>query len=438
MKREGKIQVWKDYQKEIADDHYFYVRSCIRQNFFPGAEQTFLKILRSELGRDIYENPHHTSCSGIAYHADVVPFDTIQTIAARQFALMSEAGYQNFAVSCITSFGIYSEIIETWKEYPSELEKIRNYLKRATGREFEVPQNVAHASDIVYKFREDIADKKKFPLINQQTGQPLKIVEHIGCHYSKMFPDKGVGGANPHHTSCSGIAYHADVVPFDTIQTIAARQFALMSEAGYQNFAVSCITSFGIYSEIIETWKEYPSELEKIRNYLKRATGREFEVPQNVAHASDIVYKFREDIADKKKFPLINQQTGQPLKIVEHIGCHYSKMFPDKGVGGAEFPHVLVGMIESWGGEVVDYPERRHCCGFGFRQYLVMSNRGYSVSNSRKKFESMEPYKPDAILCNCPGCPMFMDRWQYVIEEMEGKTYGENGQIGRASCRERV
>jgi heterodisulfide reductase subunit B len=103
-------------------------------------------------------------------------------------------------------------------------------------------------------------------------------------------------------------------------------------------------------------------------------------------------------------------------------------MFPCKGVGGAEFPHVLVGMIESWGGEVIDYPERRHCCGFGFRQYLVMSNRGYSVSNSRKKFESMEPYKPDAILCNCPGCPMFLDRWQYVIEEMEGKTYGENGQ----------
>lgn len=287
MKREGKIQVWQEYQKEIADDHYFYVRSCIRQNFFPGAEQTFLKILRNELGKDIYENPHHTSCSGIAYHSDVVPFDTIQTIVARQFALMTEAGFKNLAVSCITSFGIYSEIIETWKEYPSELEKIRNYLKRATGREFEVPQNVAHASDIVYKFKEDIA-----------------------C---------------------------------------------------------------------------------------------------------------------KMKFPLINQQTGQPLKIVEHIGCHYSKMFPSKGVGGAEFPHVLVGMIESWGGEVVDYPERRHCCGFGFRQYLVMSNRGYSVSNSRKKFESMEPYKPDAILCNCPGCPMFMDRWQYVIEEMEGKTYGENG-----------
>ena len=288
MKLEGKKHVWKDYQKEIADDHYFYVRSCIRQNFFPGSEQTFLRILRSELNKDIFENPHHTTCSGIGYHSDVVPFDTIQTIVARQFALMSEAGYKNLAVSCITSFGIYNEIIETWKEFPEELAKVRDFLKKATGREFEIPQNVAHASDIVYKFREQIAERGKHRLINRQTGKPLKIVEHIGCHYAKMFPSKGVGGA--------------------------------------------------------------------------------------------------------------------------------------------EFPHVLVGMIESWGGEVIDYPERRHCCGFGFRQYLVMSNRGYSVSNSRKKFESMEPYKPDAIVSNCPGCPMFLDRWQYVIGEMEGKTYGQNGQ----------
>ena len=103
-------------------------------------------------------------------------------------------------------------------------------------------------------------------------------------------------------------------------------------------------------------------------------------------------------------------------------------MFPCKGVGGAEYPYVLIGMIEEWGGEVIDYPERRHCCGFGFRQYLIQANRGFSISCSKKKFDSMEPYKPDMILTNCPGCPMFLDRWQYAISEMEGKTYGENGQ----------
>jgi heterodisulfide reductase subunit B len=39
----------------------------------------------------------------------------------------------------------------------------------------------------------------------------------------------------------------------------------------------------------------------------------------------------------------------------------------------------------------------------------------------------MAPYKPDFILTNCPGCPMFLDRWQYAISEMEGVTYGESG-----------
>ncbi|MEG1499000.1 MAG: heterodisulfide reductase-related iron-sulfur binding cluster [Bacteroidales bacterium] len=288
MNIEGKKVIWKDYQKEIPDDHYYYVRSCIRQNFFPASEYYFLKIMREDLGKDVYETEHHTTCGGIGYHCDVVKVDTVMTIIARQFALMTEAGYKNYAVSCITSFGLYSEIIETWKHFPDVLEKTKKNLLQATGRSFEIPEYVAHASDIIYKMRFEIARRSKYRLINQKTGEPLRVVEHIGCHYSKMFPHKGVGGA--------------------------------------------------------------------------------------------------------------------------------------------EYPYVLVGMIEAWGGTIVDYPERRHCCGFGFRQYFVPANRGYSLANTHKKFESMEPFHPDMIITNCPGCPYFLDRWQYVIAESEGKTYGENQQ----------
>ncbi len=288
MKAEGKRRIWKDYQKEIANDKYFYARSCIRQNFFPGSEKVFTQILKDELGKDLHDNQHHTSCTGIGYHTDVVPFETTMTVIARQFALMTEAGYENYIASCITSFGLYTEIIETW-----------------------------------------------------------------------------------HH---------------------------------------------------------FPETLEKTREYLLKATGREFNIPKNLAHASDIIYKFRNEIAAKAKFRLVDKTTGEPLKVVEHIGCHYSKMFPHKGVGGAEYPYVLAGMIEAWGGEVVDYPERRHCCGFGFRQYAVQANRGFSIACSKKKFDSMAPFEPDMIITNCPGCPMFLDRWQYALSEMEGKTYGKNNQ----------
>ena len=283
----GKKALWKEYQKEIADNRYFYVRSCVRQNFFPASEATFLRILTEELGKDVYEHPSHTSCSGIGYHTDVIPFETTMTMVARQFALMTESGFMNFVPSCITSFGLYTEVLDTWHHFPNVEARIRETLRKATGREFEKPANLAHASDIIYKHRKEIAAKAKF-----------KLIDHV---------------------------------------------------------------------------------------------------------------------------------TGKPLRGVEHIGCHYAKMFPHKGVGGAEYPYVLVGMIESWGGEVVDYPERRHCCGFGFRQYLVKANRGYSVASSKKKFESMAPYKPDFILTNCPGCPYFLDRWQYAIAEMEGTTYGEDG-----------
>ena len=163
--------------------------------------------------------------------------------------------------------------------------------------------------------------------------------------------------------------------------TIIARQFALMTEAGYENYVCSCITSFGLYTEVMEDWREFPELEAKIRENLWKATKREFKTPKYLAHASDLIYKFRNEIAEQAKFRLVNKATGEPLRVVEHIGCHYAKMFPSKGVGGAEYPYVLAGMVESWGGEVIDYPERRHCCGFGFRQYLVKANRGYSVGN---------------------------------------------------------
>jgi len=287
MNQQGKQQIWKEYRKHIADDHYFYVRSCVRQNFFPGAETTFLRIMREVLGKEVVEHPCHTTCTGIGYHGDIVPLDTMMTVVARQFALMTEAGKVNLAPSCITSFGIYIEVLDTWEHYP------------------EVEQ--------------------------------------------------------------------------------------------------------------------------RVRKFLKEATGREFEKPHNLAHAGDVIYKFRKEIAAQAKYRLVNQDTGKPLKVVEHVGCHYARMFPDKGVGGAEYPYVLVGMIEEWGGAAVDYPERRHCCGFGFRQYLVQANRGYSIACSQKKFDSMAPYQPDMILTNCPGCPMFLDKWQYAISEMEGRVYGPDG-----------
>ena len=56
---QGKQRIWSEYQKEIPTDHWFYVRSCIRQSFFPASEKTFLEILRDRSAR-MYMKPRIT------------------------------------------------------------------------------------------------------------------------------------------------------------------------------------------------------------------------------------------------------------------------------------------------------------------------------------------------------------------------------------------
>ncbi len=98
---------------------------------------------------------------------------------------------------------------------------------------------------------------------------------------------------------------------------------------------------------------------------IRKSCKKEFNKPKHLAHSSDLIYHWREKIAELGKYRLVDKETGEPLRIVEHIGCHYAKMFPHKAIGGAEYPLVLAGMVESWGGHVIDFPERRHCCGYG-------------------------------------------------------------------------
>lgn len=232
---------------------------------------------------------------------------------------------------------------------------------------------------------------------------------------------------DPRHTCCSGIAYHSDLLPIETTMTIMARQFSLMQELGYEHLLVSCITSFGLYNEVLEIWEHYPEKLEETRRQLMEATGRTFVLPRSVVHTSDVIYKNRFRLAEKMKYKLVDKDTGEPIRLTDHVGCHYAKIFPSKGVGGAEFPQVLSGLADPFGAVWIDYTERRHCCGFGFRQYLLQENRGYSVTHTKIKLQSMQPHNIELILTNCPGCNMFIDRWQYTISEIEGRTFDRHG-----------
>lgn len=226
-------------------------------------------------------------------------------------------------------------------------------------------------------------------------------------------------------TCCSGIAYHGDIMPIEGTLLTVARLWSIAQEIGVDTITMSCVTSFGIHCECKDLYEQEPGLKEKIDRLLKQSCGREFEIPRHILHISDVYYHYRDQLRDNfMKFQLIDKKTGRPLNVVDHVGCHYSKLFPEEhSLGGSEYCEVLSGMGTAWGGREIDYPERRHCCGMGFRQCMISPNRGSTFASVRKKMKSMSPFQPDLIITNCPGCQVFIDKEQWAIHEITGEKY---------------
>jgi heterodisulfide reductase subunit B len=224
-------------------------------------------------------------------------------------------------------------------------------------------------------------------------------------------------------TCCTGILSHGDIMSMESTLLVVARLWSIAAELGLENITTACVTSFAIHTECLQMYEHEPDLAQRVDRWLQEACGRRLRIPRHVVHASDIVYRYRHALARSMRHRLVEKKTGRPLRIVDHVGCHYAKVFPEKAVGGSDRCDVLTGMIRSWGGETVDYPERRHCCGMGFLQCMIRPNRGYTMACVLKKLESMEPWEPDAILTNCPGCNVLLDKEQWAVRQMTGTNY---------------
>ena len=234
-----------------------------------------------------------------------------------------------------------------------------------------------------------------------------------------------MGGTGPAslNTCCSGIVTHGNVFTVESSLLVVARLWSVCAEAGFENITTVCVTSFAMHNEILELLHKEPGLAEKVDKALFDACGRRLILPSHIVHCSDIFYRYRAQLAGLMKYRLVDGATGRPLKVVDHVGCHYNKIFPGKSVGGTEYCDVLAAMIREWGGDEVDYPERRHCCGMGFRQCMIRPNRSFTVACARKKFESMAPFDPDLIITNCPGCSLVLDREQWAVNETTGASF---------------
>ena len=142
-------------------------------------------------------------------------------------------------------------------------------------------------------------------------------------------------------TCCSGILSHGDILSIESTLLVVARIWDLAYQLGLPHISTACVTSTAIHNECLAAYAHEPGLAEKVDRWLQDACGRRLHIPKAVVHASDVVYKNRHALAERMVHRLVDRRTGKPLRGVDHVGCHYAKVFPERAIGGAEHCDVL-------------------------------------------------------------------------------------------------
>ena len=197
--------------------------SCILGVFSPSTEPLIARIVRSPRpavghGR-AGPGSQNTCCSGIPIHGDVFTIESTLLVVARLWALAAEAGFENITTACVTSFAIHHECLDLLESEPGLKEKVDQLLSEACGRRLVIPKYILHCSDIVYRYRAELARFMKYRLVEKETGRPLKVVDHVGCHYNKVFPSSR--WEVPSTATCSPVRSASGAAPRSITRSVA-------------------------------------------------------------------------------------------------------------------------------------------------------------------------------------------------------------------------
>lgn len=204
-------------------------------------------------------------------------------------------------------------------------------------------------------------------------------------------------------TCCGGFLTFTNVAQPTSTMPAVARNLAVAEELGLDTLTL-CNGCHTFLTEFSHFMNDRPP-VKKVVNVILSMTGREYKGSQNVYHGIEVIYKLKDRIKEHIEHPL------KGLKFSTHYGCHYLNGFKKTAIDDAHMPTVLEELIEIAGGEVVEYPENRSCCGTGLTQ-IIFNKEELSLPHTKVKLDSLNERQPDAVVVVCPYCLSQLDRMQ--------------------------
>ncbi len=225
---------------------------------------------------------------------------------------------------------------------------------------------------------------------------------------------------DPRQSCCSGMGINLDLVSPLITTVLAARNFTLANQSNHPYMTTLCSTCYGVLKESCE-WIEKDIKLKnKVEEILQKANlnfRMEYMKPENVFHAIEIFYKWRDKISELVKLDFSG------IKIATHHGCHFFKLFPDQVKGDPENLTIMDELVKSVGADlIVWYPEKNSCCGSGFRHRIMKTELANNAGFD--KLKSVKNAGAEILVNMCPMCHFQFDRYEKIYEQLKNKELG--------------
>lgn len=202
--------------------------------------------------------------------------------------------------------------------------------------------------------------------------------------------------------NCCGATAYMSVRELEAFG-ISARNLAL-AEPKNMDLVTSCNGCYTVLNKTNVYMKENTQLREKINEALD-TVGLKYNGQIKVRHLLDVIVN---DIGyETVEYRVVNKIKG--LKLAPYYGCQLTR--PYATFDDAEFPMTLDKLIQSLGGEPVNFPLKARCCG----GMLMTTNEDIGLELVRKLFACAQENGAQCIVTICPLCQTNLELYQKKI-----------------------
>jgi heterodisulfide reductase subunit B len=152
-----------------------------------------------------------------------------------------------------------------------------------------------------------------------------------------------------------------------------------------------------------------------VREEVANALGEDYDGSVNVHHFTEILIKHIGIENLKKRFT----HSLHGLKVASYYGCLLVRPHDVTGYDNPENPVLIDQLVESMGGQSIDWPNKVECCGGGF----AISRTDIVIELSHSILEMAKESGAECIAVACPMCQINLDMRQNNINKVKKTNY---------------